>query len=259
MKQNPLHMNRRHMIGTMTGAFAAVSYGFVVKGETPNSFGVSNPMLKFGALDTAPSLSTESFELPEFNYSKNGLCGILSPFTIRAHHAVVHRRIVDRLNRASNELLRQQNDARPELAADWAREYSRLLREHQSLSVYWRIFSHSTGRNAESRIPWLRQAVSTSFGSAEQLALRCVRLAESRTSGNWIWIFYFPGTGRFALTKGNSAGDGWISGANLVAAIDVADRAYASTPNLRKSEFVRRAILRMNWKEIDSLAFANPV
>jgi superoxide dismutase, Fe-Mn family len=194
------------------------------------------------------------FTLPALPFAKDALEPILDAQTFELHHDKHHQAYITNLNNALKDKPELQTLELAELAARWS-ELPEVLRDtvrnnaggtlnHQ---LFWRSL---TPGGAKAPIGSLAAAITTQFGSLENLNAKLLEAATKRFGSGWAWLV-LDAKGQLVVMSFANQDSPLAQGLAPVVGIDVWEHAYYLKFQNRRADFVKAALMSLNWTQLE--------
>lgn len=193
------------------------------------------------------------FELPELGYAYDALEPHIDARTMEIHHTKHHAGYTAKLNdalaghadlqgHAAEDLLRKLNDL-PESIRTAVRNNGGGYVNHK---LFWDILTPG-GSNAPTGD--LEAAISSAFGSFEDLRSRLSAAAAGQFGSGWGWLAVNDSGGLDILATANQDSP-YSSGATPILGIDVWEHAYYLKYQNRRPDYVEAIWNVVNWDRV---------
>jgi Fe-Mn family superoxide dismutase len=191
------------------------------------------------------------YELPELPYAYNALEPTIDEQTMRIHHGKHHQAYVDNLNKA---LEGTEWDGRPleqvlvnlsSLPDDKQGAVRNNGGGHANHSLFWQIMKPGGGGDPSGA---LGQAITDTFGDADQLKAAVNDGGVKRFGSGWTWLVW-DGTGLAVYSTANQDSPLMESHVPLLG-IDVWEHAYYLHYQNRRPDYLGAWWDVVNWDEV---------
>ena len=191
------------------------------------------------------------YELPELPYAYDALEPTIDEQTMRIHHGKHHRAYVDNLNKA---LEGSEWDGRPleqvlanlsSLPEDKQAAVRNNGGGHANHSLFWQIMKPGGGGDPSGA---LGQAITDTFGDADQLKAAINDGGVKRFGSGWTWLAW-DGTGLAVYSTANQDSPLLQSHVPLLG-IDVWEHAYYLRYQNRRPDYLGAWWDVVNWDEV---------
>jgi Fe-Mn family superoxide dismutase len=191
------------------------------------------------------------YELPALPYDYNALEPTIDEQTMRIHHGKHHQAYVDNLNKAIEGT---EWDGRPLEAVlanldELPEEKRTAVRNngggHANHSLFWQIMKPGGGGDPSGA---LEQAISDTFGDADQLKAAVNDAGVKRFGSGWSWLVW-DGTGLAVYSTPNQDSPLMQDDVPLLG-IDVWEHAYYLKYQNRRPDYVGAWWDVVNWEEV---------
>ncbi|HEY2778791.1 MAG TPA: superoxide dismutase [Gaiellaceae bacterium] len=191
------------------------------------------------------------YELPELPYAYDALEPTIDEQTMRIHHDKHHQAYVDNLNKA---LEGTEWDGRPleEVLANLSslpEDKQAPVRNngggHANHSLFWQIMKPGGGGDPSGA---LGQAITETFGDADQLKAAINDGGVKRFGSGWSWLVW-DGTGLAVYSTANQDSPVMQSDVPLLG-IDVWEHAYYLRYQNRRPDYLGAWWDVVNWDEV---------
>jgi Fe-Mn family superoxide dismutase len=194
-----------------------------------------------------------AYELPPLPYDYNALEPYIDEETMHLHHDKHHQAYVNNLNAALqgqsqfenmsiDELIRSLNSV-PENVRTAVRNNGG---GHINHSMFWQIMKPSGGGEPTGD---LASAISSAFGSFDQLKAAFNDAGAKRFGSGWAWLV-IGADGKLAVTSTANQDSPLIDGLYPVLGNDVWEHAYYLKYQNRRPEYLAAWWNVVNWDEI---------
>lgn len=194
-----------------------------------------------------------AYELPPLPYDYNALEPYIDEETMHLHHDKHHQAYVNNLNAALqgqsqfenmsiDELIRSLNSV-PENIRTAVRNNGG---GHINHSMFWQIMKPSGGGEPTGD---LASAISSAFGSFDQLKAAFNDAGAKRFGSGWAWLV-IGADGKLAVTSTANQDSPLIDGLYPVLGNDVWEHAYYLKYQNRRPEYLAAWWNVVNWDEI---------
>jgi Fe-Mn family superoxide dismutase len=191
------------------------------------------------------------YELPELPYAYNALEPTIDEQTMRIHHGKHHQAYVDNLNKALDGT---EWDGRPleqvlvnlsSLPEDKQAPVRNNAGGHANHSLFWQIMKPGGGGDPSGA---LGQAITDTFGDADQLKAAINDGGVKRFGSGWTWLVW-DGTGLAVYSTANQDSPIMQSDVPLLG-IDVWEHAYYLHYQNRRPDYLGAWWDVVNWDEV---------
>ena len=191
------------------------------------------------------------FELPPLPYAFDALEPHIDARTMEIHHDKHHQAYVDNANKALEgnewadrpvEAIIANIDLLPE---DIRTAVRNNAGGHANHSLFWQIMSPDGGGDPDGA---LGDAVSDTFGSADELRAAMNDAGVKRFGSGWSWLVW-DGTGLAVLSTPNQDSP-IMEGKTPLLGIDVWEHAYYLNYQNRRPDYLNAWWNVVNWAEV---------
>ncbi|MGC5743726.1 superoxide dismutase [Chryseobacterium sp. NFX27] len=195
-----------------------------------------------------------TFTLPQLPYAYDALEPFIDKETMTIHHQRHHQAYVDNLNAA----LKASEETSDDLDSILQRisEYSPAVRNngggHFNHSLFWEILSPQPQLNPEGK---LAEAISSTFGSLENLKAEMKKAGLGQFGSGWVWLFVkFSGSLAVASTPNQDNPMMDILPVNRgfpILGIDVWEHAYYLAYQNKRADYLDSFWSVLNWSAVE--------
>jgi Fe-Mn family superoxide dismutase len=191
------------------------------------------------------------YELPSLPYGYDALEPTIDEQTMRIHHGKHHQAYVDNVNKA---LEGTQWDGRPieqvlgtldELPDDKQTAVRNNGGGHANHTLFWQIMKPGGGGEPDGA---LAEAITQTFGGAEELRAAIVDGGVKRFGSGWSWLVW-DGTGLAVYSTPNQDSP-WLQDDVPLLGIDVWEHAYYLRYQNRRPDYLAAWWEVVNWDEV---------
>jgi superoxide dismutase, Fe-Mn family len=191
------------------------------------------------------------YELPPLPYDYAALEPTIDEQTMRIHHGKHHQAYVDNANKA---LEGTEWDGKPieqvlavidELPEDKQTPVRNNGGGHANHSLFWQIMKPGGGGDPDGN---LAQAISDTFGGADQLRAQLNDAGVKRFGSGWTWLVW-DGTGLAVYSTANQDSP-WMQSHVPLLGIDVWEHAYYLRYQNRRPDYLGAWWDVVNWDEV---------
>jgi len=191
------------------------------------------------------------YELPELPYDFNALEPTIDEQTMRIHHGKHHQAYVDNLNKALDGT---EWDGRPieqvlgtldELPEDKQTAVRNNGGGHANHSLFWKIMKPGGGGDPGGSFG---QAVTDTFGDADQLKAAVNDAGVKRFGSGWSWLVW-DGTGLAVYSTANQDSP-WMQDDVPLLGVDVWEHAYYLKYQNRRPDYLGAWWDVVDWDEV---------
>ncbi len=190
-------------------------------------------------------------ELPPLPYDYDALAPTIDEQTMRIHHDKHHQAYVDNLNKAlegtewADRPLEQVLALLDELPEDRRAAVRNNGGGHANHSLFWTIMKPGGGGAPSGA---LADAISDTFGDADQLKAQLNDAGVKRFGSGWTWLVW-DGTGLAVVSTPNQDTPLLTSDVPLLG-IDVWEHAYYLNYQNRRPDYLSAWWNVVNWDEV---------
>jgi Fe-Mn family superoxide dismutase len=191
------------------------------------------------------------YELPELPYAYDALEPTIDEQTMRIHHDKHHQAYVDNLNKALDGTEWQGRPLEQVLAtlSSLPEDKQTPVRNngggHANHSLFWQIMKPGGGGDPSGA---LGQAITDTFGDADQLKAAINDGGVKRFGSGWTWLVW-DGTGLAVYSTANQDSPIMQSDVPLLG-IDVWEHAYYLRYQNRRPDYLGAWWDTVNWDEV---------
>ncbi|RFU64297.1 superoxide dismutase [Peribacillus saganii] len=193
-----------------------------------------------------------AFELPQLPYAYDALEPNIDKETMNIHHTKHHNTYVTNLNNAleGNEELLSKTveevisnlDAVPESVRTAVRNNGG---GHANHTLFWQILSPNGGGEPTGE---LADAITSKFGSFENLKEEFAKAATTRFGSGWAWLAV--NNGELEVTSTPNQDSPLMDGKTPILGLDVWEHAYYLKFQNRRPEYISTFWNVVNWDEV---------
>lgn len=180
-------------------------------------------------------------ELPSLGYSTDELAPFLTAETLDLHHGKHHRGYVDKLNHLISGTGLERLSLSQLVRTAEGNVFNNAA-QHFNHSFYWRCVAPTSSRPQGA----LAMALTSAFGSLENLEEGFVKAAGAIFGSGWCWIVRTP-SGSVELRQTSNAGCPLTEGEVPLLACDVWEHAYYVDYRNARADYLRMFWQRVNW------------
>uniref|UniRef100_A0A4Y8PPE6 Superoxide dismutase n=2 Tax=Paenibacillus athensensis TaxID=1967502 RepID=A0A4Y8PPE6_9BACL len=170
----------------------------------------------------SPDASPAAYHsLPPLSYAYDALEPFLDEATLRLHHDVLHRSVVEALNHALHQLAEAQRTSSMALILQRERECAAYSAEHALHSLLWHTLR--PGRASLSGGP-LAQELGRTFGGFEQFQQQFTARVNQLKNGGWALLIWNAHRRRLEIVHTAQLSPDW--GAVPLLPLDLSEHAY---------------------------------
>lgn len=195
-----------------------------------------------------------TFNLPQLPYSYDALEPYLDKETMSIHHQKHHQAYVDNLNIALEK--EEKNNSYLELILQKISWYGPSVRNnaggHFNHSLFWEILSPTARLTPEGK---LAEAISTKFGSLDNLKAEIKKAGLSQFGSGWVWL-YVKFNGSIAITatpnQDNPMMDTQITDRGFpILGFDVWEHAYYLAYQNKRADYLDSLWHVLDWESVE--------
>jgi Fe-Mn family superoxide dismutase len=195
-----------------------------------------------------------TFTLPQLPYAYDALEPFIDKETMTIHHQRHHQAYVDNLNAA----LKASEETSDDLDSILQRisEYSPAVRNngggHFNHSLFWEILSPQPQLNPEGK---LAEAISSAFGSLENLKAEMKKAGLGQFGSGWVWLFV-KFSGSLAVTSTPNQDNPMmdilpVNRGFPILGIDVWEHAYYLAYQNKRADYLDSFWSVLNWSAVE--------
>lgn len=195
-----------------------------------------------------------TFTLPQLPYAYDALEPFIDKETMTIHHQRHHQAYVDNLNAA----LKASEETSDDLDSILQRisEYSPAVRNngggHFNHSLFWEILSPQPQLNPEGK---LAEAISSTFGSLENLKAEMKKAGLGQFGSGWVWLFV-KFSGSLAVTSTPNQDNPMmdilpVNRGFPILGIDVWEHAYYLAYQNKRADYLDSFWSVLNWSAVE--------
>ena len=193
------------------------------------------------------------FEVPTLGYDYAALEPHIDARTMEIHHTKHHQAYTDKLNGAlekhkafheySDEQLLRGIHSLPEGLRAAVRNHGGGYHNH---SLFWRVISPGGGTSPSED---LGDALTSAFGSIDDLKAKLNAAAGTRFGSGWGWLSVSP-FGDLQVTSSANQDSPMMEGSTPLMGVDVWEHAYYLNYQNRRPDYLKAFWEVVNWDEV---------
>ena len=193
------------------------------------------------------------FEVPTLGYDYAALEPHIDARTMEIHHTKHHQAYTDKLNGAlekhkafheySDEQLLRGIHSLPEGLRAAVRNHGGGYHNH---SLFWRVISPGGGTSPSED---LGDALTSAFGSIDDLKAKLNAAAGTRFGSGWGWLSVSP-FGDLQVTSSANQDSPMMEGSTPLMGVDVWEHAYYLTYQNRRPDYLKAFWEVVNWDDV---------
>ena len=193
------------------------------------------------------------FELPTLGYDYTALEPHIDARTMEIHHTKHHQAYTDKLNGAlekhkafheySDEQLLRGIHSLPEELRAAVRNHGGGYHNH---SLFWRVISPGGGTSPSED---LGDALTSAFGSIDDLKAKLNAAAGTRFGSGWGWLSVSP-FGDLQVTSSANQDSPMMEGSTPLMGVDVWEHAYYLNYQNRRPDYLKAFWEVVNWDDV---------
>ncbi|MCP9490676.1 MAG: superoxide dismutase [Solirubrobacteraceae bacterium MAG38_C4-C5] len=192
-----------------------------------------------------------AYKVPDLPYAYDALEPHIDEATMRAHHDKHHQAYVDKANAALADT--EWEDVRPREILTRLDELPDDLRDtvrnnaggQYNHCMFWRSMSPDGGGEPDGA---LGEAITTAFGSADELKSLLKTAGVNRFGSGWAWLVH-DGSGLAVVSTPNQ--DNPVTGGQTpLLGLDVWEHAYYLVYQSRRPDYIDAWFSVVNWQTV---------
>ena len=195
------------------------------------------------------------FTLPKLPYAYDALEPYLDAQTLEIHHTKHHQTYVDKLN----EALASYPDFQEMTVEQLLQNLSTLPKEiqtavrnhgggHANHSLFWTLMCPASNQTESNIASTLRQKISQTFGSLEEMKKLFTLEAIKRFGSGWAWLVLDHG--ELSIISTANQDSPLLEGKTPLLTIDLWEHAYYLKYQNRRPEYIESWWNVVNWETV---------
>src|SRR5262245_53738009 len=192
------------------------------------------------------------FTLPNLPYPADALEAAIDKTTMEIHHGRHHKTYVDNLNAALqgqdallskpiDQLMREINS----VPQDIRQKVINNGGGHANHTMFWEIMAPNAGGEPSGA---LGQAITSTFGSFDNLKAKIKEAALGRFGSGWAWLV--ADGGKLAITSTANQDTPLMTGQTPILGVDVWEHAYYLRYQNKRADYVDAWWKVVNWNAV---------
>ncbi|WP_052807209.1 superoxide dismutase [Risungbinella massiliensis] len=187
-------------------------------------------------------------KLPPLRYSYDALEPYIDRETMRIHHAELHQKYVNDLNKAEKQLQNAREKRNYDLVKHWERELAFNGAGHYLHTIFFDIMSPGAGGEPKGD---LRDQIIRDFGSYRAFKEHFSQAAEKVEGGGWALLIWSPRAQRLEILQAEKHQNLSQQDQIPILALDVWEHAYyLKYPNKRKA-YIENWFKVVDWNRVN--------
>ena len=193
------------------------------------------------------------FELPKLGYDYAALEPHIDARTMEIHHTKHHQAYTDNLNAALEKHPELQGQSDEELLrgiASVPEDVRGAVRNHgggyHNHNLFWKVLAPGGATTPSGE---LGSAITSGFGSFDELKAKLTDAAAKRFGSGWAWLVV-GADGKLQVTSTANQDSPLMEGQTPIFGIDVWEHAYYLKYQNRRPEYLKAIWEVVNWDEV---------